>query len=97
VTTTALTVTVEDAEGNLIPNAAVTLTSSGAGDVFGATNGLTNALGVFTTAHEGAVHEQTTVSFTAGAASAATSSITAAPATVAADGVTTTALTVTVE
>ena len=35
VSTTTLTVTVEDAHGNLVPNAAVTLSSSGTGDVFG--------------------------------------------------------------
>ena len=49
VATTTVTVTVEDANGNLIPNAAVTLSSTGSGDHFGAASGTTNALGVFTT------------------------------------------------
>jgi hypothetical protein len=39
VATTTVTVTVEDAEGNLVPDAAVTLASTGTGDVFGATTG----------------------------------------------------------
>ncbi len=112
VATTTVTVTVEDAHGNLVPNAAVTLASSGgAADTFGSTTGFTNALGVFSTtlssttaqptdtitASEGGVHETTAVDFTAGAASAATSSVVASPATVAADGVATTTVTVTVE
>ncbi len=110
--TTTVTVTVEDAHGNLVPNAAVTLASSGgAADTFGSTTGFTNALGVFSTtlssttaqptdtitASEGGLHETTAVDFTAGAASAATSSVVASPATVAADGVATTTVTVTVE
>src|SRR6185437_5819735 len=80
VATTTVTVTVEDANGNLIPNAAVTLSSTGSGDHFGATTGTTNAQGVFTTtlsstsaqasdiitATEGGAQETTTVAFTAG-------------------------------
>ncbi len=78
VATTTVTVTVEDAHGNLVPNAAVTLASSGgAADTFGSTTGFTNALGVFSTtlssttaqptdtitASEGGVHETTAVDF----------------------------------
>src|SRR6185437_14196039 len=77
ISTTTLTVTVEDAHGNFVPNAPVTLSGSGAGDVFGATSGTTNANGVFTTtlssttaqasdtvtATEGSVHEATSVTF----------------------------------
>ena len=80
VATTTVTVTVEDANGNLIPNAAVTLSSTGTGDHFAATTGTTNAQGVFTTtlsstsaqasdtitATEGGAQETTTVAFTAG-------------------------------
>ena len=50
VSTTTLTVTVEDAHGNLVPNAAVTLSGSGTGDYASAAiSGTTNAQGVFTT------------------------------------------------
>ena len=111
VSTTTLTVTVEDAHGNLVPNAAVTLLGSGAGDVFGATSGTTNAQGVFTTtlsstaaqaadtitATEGSVHETTSVTFNPGAPSATTSTLVASPGSVTADGVSTATLTVTVE
>ncbi len=112
VATTTVTVTVEDANGNLIPNAAVTLSSTGSGDHFGATTGTTNAQGVFTTtlsstsaqasdtitATEGSAEETTAVAFTAGtAASAARSSVVASPTSVTADGVATTTVTVTVE
>ena len=50
VSTTTLTVTVEDAKGNLVPNAAVTLSGSGSGErLRRQTSGTTNAQGVFTT------------------------------------------------
>ena len=111
VATTTVTVTVEDANGNLIPNAAVTLSSTGSGDHFGATTGTTNAQGVFTTtlsstsaqatdtitATEGSAQETTAVAFTAGTASAARSTVVASPTSVTADGVATTTVTVTVE
>ena len=48
-TTTTLTVTAKDAEGNVIPDATVTLTSADTGDHFGTVSGTTNAAGVFTT------------------------------------------------
>ena len=82
VSTTTLTVTVEDAQGNLVPNAAVTLSGSGTANSFGTISGTTNANGVFTTtlastvaqtetitATEGSVHETTSVTFNPGAAS----------------------------
>ena len=48
--TTLLTVTAEDANGNLIPDATVTLTASGTGNTFTTPiTGTTNAEGVFTT------------------------------------------------
>jgi hypothetical protein len=66
------TLTVEDAQGNLVPNAAVTLSGRGTGN----SSGTTNANGVFTstlastaaqaetiTAPEGSVHESTSVTF----------------------------------
>ena len=39
--TTTLTVTVKDAEGNVIPDASVSLSSTDAGDAFGVTSGTT--------------------------------------------------------
>ena len=77
-----------------IPNAAVTLSSSGTGEHFGATTGTTNAQGVFTTtlsstsaqatdtitATEGSVQETTLGRLHAGhGASAATSTVVASP------------------
>ena len=106
---TTLTVTVKDASGNAVAGTAVTLSASGSANSFGAISGTTNASGVFTTtlastlaqnetitATEGSVQEQTSVSFVAGAPSAATSSIVASSPTVTADGTSTTTLTVTV-
>ncbi len=108
--TTTLTVTVEDAKGNLLANTAVTLSASGADNSFGSISGVTNAEGVFTTtlastlaqtetitASEGGVQETTSVSFVAGGPSAATSTLVANPGSVAANGTATTTLTVTVE
>ena len=43
--TTTLTVTAKDANGNLIPFATVTLTSADTGDHFGTVSGTTNAAG----------------------------------------------------
>ncbi len=111
VATTTVTVTVEDANGNLIPNAAVTLSGSGTGEHFGATSGTTNAQGVFTTtlsstsaqatetitATEGGVHETTSVTFNPGARLGGDLDPGGKPGTVTADGVSTTTLTVTVE
>ena len=107
--TTTLTVTVHDAHGNAVAGTAVTLSGSGSSNSFGAISGTTNANGVFTTtlastlvqnetitATEGSVHEQASVSFVAGAASATTSSLVASSPTVTADGTSTTTLTVTV-
>jgi uncharacterized repeat protein (TIGR03803 family) len=84
--TTTLTVTVEDANGNPVGGTAVTLSASGSDNTFGSVNGTTNASGVFTTtlastlaqtesvtATEGSVQESTAVTFVAGAPSAATS------------------------
>ena len=80
--TTTLTVTVKDAHGIALAGIAVTLSGSGSANSFGAISGTTNASGVFTTtlastlvqnetitATEGSVHEQTSVSFVAGAPS----------------------------
>ena len=96
--------------GNLVPNAAVTLSGSGTANSFGTISGTTNANGVFTTtlastlaqtetitATEGSVHESTSVTFNPGAPSATTSTLVASPGSVTADGVSTTTLTVTVE
>jgi Tryptophan-rich Synechocystis species C-terminal domain/Bacterial Ig-like domain (group 1) len=108
--TTSLTVTVKDAQGNAVAGTAVTLSASGSSNNFGTFSGTTDAHGVFTTtlastlaqtetitATEGGVQEQTSVSFVAGAPSAATSSIVAGSPTVTADGTSTTMLTVTVK
>jgi hypothetical protein len=108
--TTTLTVTVKDANGIAVAGTAVTLSGSGSSNNFGATSGTTDANGVFTTtlastlaqtetitATEGSVHEQTSVTFVAGAPSAATSSLVASSPTVSADGTSTTTLTVTVK
>jgi hypothetical protein len=83
-----VTVTVEDALGNVLPGTAVTLSASGTGNTFGAITGTTDAHGVFTTtltstvpqvetitATEGGVHEQTGVDFVTGL-----ESVTASPA-----------------
>ena len=82
VSTTTLTVTVDDANGNPVAGQAVTLTSTGSGDVFGANSGSTNASGVFSTtlastsadvdtikATEGSAQETTNVTFVARAPS----------------------------
>ena len=110
--TTLLTVTAEDANGNVIPDATVTLTSADTGDHFGTVSGTTNAAGVFTTTLSstqanaadtvtalinGTASETATVDFTVGGVSQTTSSLTASPSTVAADGTSTTLLTVTAE
>ncbi len=76
VSTTTLTVTVEDANGHPVAGTAVTLSGSGILNHFGATSGTTNSSGVFTTtlasqvsqtetitATEGSVQEHTTVKF----------------------------------
>jgi protocatechuate 3,4-dioxygenase beta subunit len=122
ISTTTLTVTVEDTQGHAVAGTAVTLSGSGSANNFGAISGTTNANGVFTTtlasslvqneiitATEGSAQEHTSVSFVAGAPSAATSSLVASSPTatangtltttlpVTADGTSTTTLTVTVE
>jgi serralysin len=74
--TTTLTVTVEDANHDLLSGVAVTLSASGSGNIFGSISGTTNANGVFTTtlastlaqsevitATENGVQEQVTVNF----------------------------------
>ena len=91
-TTTTLTVTAKDAEGNVIPDATVTLTASGTGNTFTTPiTGTTNAEGVFTTTLSstvaqddtftalinGTASETASVDFTAGGVSQATSSLTA--------------------
>ena len=111
-TTTTLTVTAKDAEGNPIGGATVALTSADTGDHFGTVSGTTNAQGVFTTTLSsteanaadtvtalinGTASETASVDFTTGAVSQTTSSLTASPSTVAADGTSTTLLTVTAE
>ena len=80
ISTTTLTVTVEDAHSNPVAHTAVTLSDSGSANSFGAISGTTNASGVFTTtlastlvqnetitATEGSVSEHTSVSFVASA------------------------------
>jgi hypothetical protein len=49
VSTTTLTVTVEDAHGNAVAGTAVTLSGSGSNNSFGTISGIPNANGVFTT------------------------------------------------
>ena len=108
--TTALTVTVEDANGNAVAGTTVTLSATGTGNTFTPVTGITNASGVFTatlastvaqtetiTATEGAAQESTSVTFVAGAPAATRSSIVASPGSVTANGIATTAVTVTVE
>jgi hypothetical protein len=93
VSTTTLTVTVEDdANGNPVAGAAVALSASGSDNAFGSVDGTTNASGKFTTtlastlaqsetvtATEGGVAETTQVTFMAGAPATADSTITASP------------------
>jgi cytoskeletal protein CcmA (bactofilin family) len=112
VSTTTLTVTARDAQGNPIAGTAVTLSANGSDNTFGPVggSGTTNASGVFTTtlastlaqtetitATEGSAQETTTVTFAAGPPSATTSIIAANPTTVRLDGTATTTLTVTVK
>src|SRR5262249_4861445 len=108
--TTTLTVTVEDAQGNIVPNAAVKLTASGSANTFTPVSRTTQSTGVFTatlastkaqadtiTASVAGVQASDLVTFAAGSPSASKSSIVASPTTVTADGTSTTTLTVTVE
>src|SRR5208283_4283324 len=106
-----LTVTVEDANHNLISGAAVTLSASGSDNTFTPISGTTNASGVFTatvsstlaqietfTANEsGATETSNSVTFTPGPASSATSTIIVSPTSVTANGIADSTLTVTVE
>ena len=75
----AVTVTVEDTQGNAVSGTAVTLSASGPGNTFAPASGTTNANGVFTAslasthaqtetvdAMEGSLVEFTTVTFVAG-------------------------------
>src|SRR5262249_39247829 len=107
---TILTVTVEDANGNPVGGIAVTLSASGSHNTFGAVSGATNANCVLTptpastlpqtehvTATARTVQELPPATFVAGPPSAATSTIVASPATVTANGTSATTLTVTVE
>ena len=107
---TSVTVTVEDAFGDLVPGASVVLSSTGTGDNFTPASGTTNQNGVFTatltsttaepdtiTATEGAAQESTQVTFVAGPPSGSTSTVTATPSTVTANGSALTTLTVTVK
>jgi probable HAF family extracellular repeat protein len=109
--TTTLTVTAEDANGNLISGATVTLSATGSSNTFTPISGTTNASGVFTATLDstvaqdetvkaviaGTVTETTGVDFVPGPVAAATSSIIATPGTVIANGTATTTLTVTAE
>ena len=110
-TTTTLTVTAKDAEGNVIPDATVTLTAADTGDHFW--HGVWHHQCGGRVHHDaeldpgerrptpwtalinGTASEIASVDFTAGGVSQATSSLTAVPGTVTADGETTTTLTVT--
>ena len=69
VTTTTLTVTVRDAEGNAVAGQSVTVGANGSGNTFGATSGTTNASGVFTTTLASTKAQVETVTATEGAAS----------------------------
>jgi adhesin/invasin len=109
VSTTSLTVTVEDAQGNPVPSQVVSLASTGSGNIFAPATGSTNAAGVFSTTLASSVAEAktitatagpatatTSVSFVAGAPSGGTTTLAAAPTSVAADGSSQSTLTVTV-
>jgi hypothetical protein len=76
ISTTQLTVTLEDAHGNTVAGTAVTLSGSGSENIFGALSGITDSHGVFTTtlasalaqsetitAAEGSVQEHTSIDF----------------------------------
>jgi photosystem II stability/assembly factor-like uncharacterized protein len=107
--TTTLTLTAIDANGNPVTGQTVTLSATGSGNTLTPTTGPTNAAGVFVatlasttaeaktiTADIGAIAPTTMVTFTPGAPSGDTSTLTATPHTLPADGVTTTQLVATV-
>jgi adhesin/invasin len=109
-TTTTLTLTVRDALGNPVPDQSVSLSSSGASNVFSPAQpiGVTAADGTFSatlastkaeaktiTATVGSFLTTTSVTFIAGAPDLNNSTFSASPGTVVADGVSTTTLTVT--
>ncbi|HLZ85053.1 MAG TPA: N,N-dimethylformamidase beta subunit family domain-containing protein [Caulobacteraceae bacterium] len=109
VTTTTLTVTVEDSAGAPLRGQEVELSASGSNNTFGAIIGVTDMTGTFTTtlsstlaqaetisASENTAQETIPVEFTAGGPSANNSILTASSGPVMADGVSTTTLTVTV-
>ncbi|MFN7131458.1 MAG: Ig-like domain-containing protein, partial [Myxococcales bacterium] len=105
--TTTLTVTIRDAQGNVLPNVTVNLSSTGTANAFTPASGTTNGSGVFTatlsstraeaktvTASGSGYSVSTGVTFTAGNPVAANSTLTATPRNVASDGVSTTTLAV---
>jgi adhesin/invasin len=104
-----VTVTLRDANGNLVPGAAVSLSASGSANTFTPAAGSTDASGVFTSAFGSTMAEQKTITatFTGGtvttsvtvtpaAPSSTTSTLSASPTTVTADGTAATTLTATV-
>jgi hypothetical protein len=103
--TTIVTVTAKDAQGNASSNQAVSVSADGTGNSWSATSGSTNASGVWTTtlastvaqtetitATIGLVTKTTPVTFVLGAPSSSTSTLVASPNSVVDDGVTTTTL-----
>jgi hypothetical protein len=66
VAATTLTVTVEDANDHLLSGVAVTLSASGADNIFGAISGTTNASGVFTTTLASTLAQSETITATEG-------------------------------
>jgi hypothetical protein len=111
VSVATLTVTAEDAQGDLISGASVILTSTGSEDTFSPASGTTNVNGVFTATVSttlanddtitatisGSVVETTPVDFVPGQPSPGTSTLVASPTSLAADGAQTTTVTLTLD
>jgi len=108
VSTTNITATARDGQGNPIAGAAVTLAVSGSGNTLSLSSGSTDANGVLLatlasttagtktiTANIGGITKTATITFVAGAASADTSTFTIDHSTLAGDGVSTATLTLT--